>query len=168
MMTVGGFSSAHGLDDRISDALARRGCGRELLGRIADVPVLRSHAVRRLGSYVTRGGEPVAIRLQFAQEEERLVETFLHELAHLFDHLTHQPGKLYRRAHGDGWRRWALALQIAPVLCGDSEALRQLHVSRLKVVAVCKRCGYELRRLRRLPRRRRYSHVGCGGTFRPC
>ena len=167
-MTIDRFVTEQGLEGRIADALVRRGCDPGLFGQIAEVPVLRSHAVRRLGSYVTKGGEPVAIRLQFVQEEMRLVETFLHELAHLFDHVTNQQGKPYRRAHGEGWRQWAQALQIAPELCGDSEALRQLHIDRLKVVAVCKRCGFELKRLRRLPRRRRYSHVDCGGTFRPC
>ena len=110
----------------------------------------------------------MAIRLQFAQEDGMLVETFLHELAHCLDHLTNQSGRPYRRAHGTGWRRWAEALQIAPERCGESEALQKLHASRLKVVAVCKRCGFELRRVRRLPRRRRYSHVECGGVFRPC
>jgi hypothetical protein len=167
-MDIASFSDEKGLVKRIETALFECGYDRHLLQKIAHLPVQRSHAVRRLGSYVARGGEPVAIRLQFAQEDALLVETFLHELAHCLDHQTNQSGKTYRRAHGAGWQRWAAALQIAPERCGESEALKQLHASRLKVVAVCKRCGFELKRLRRLPRRRRYSHNGCGGMFKLC
>ena len=168
MMNVASFCNERGLDKRIASAIQSCGYDNGLLQQVAELPVRRSHAVRRLGSYVTRGGVPVAIRLQFAQEEEVLIETFLHELAHCLDHLTNQNGKPYRRAHGEGWRRWATALQIAPERCGESEAMQQLHASRLKVVAVCKRCGYKLKRLRRLPHRRRYTHVGCGGSFKSC
>lgn len=166
MMDVSRFSTEYGLGARIEAAQDECGCDQAVLTRIYNLPVRKSHAVRRLGSYVARGGEPVEIRLQFALEEPKLVETFLHELAHCLDHLTNQKGKPYRRAHGPGWRRWASALGIVPERCGESEALQQLHAQRLKVVAVCKKCGFELQRIKRLPRKRKYSHTDCGGTFK--
>ena len=165
-MDVSRFSIEYGLCSRIETARAECGCDQAVLQQIYNLPVRKSHAVRRLGSYVARGGEPIEIRLQFALEETKLVETFLHELAHCLDHLTNQNGKPYRRAHGPGWQRWASALGILPERCGESEALRQLHAQRLRVVAICKKCGFELQRLKRLPRNRKYSHTDCGGTFK--
>jgi hypothetical protein len=158
MMNVSRFSIEYDLCARIEAAQAECGCAQVVLEKIYNLPVRKSHAVRRLGSYVARGGEPIEIRLQFVLEETKLVETFLHELAHCLDHQTNQNGKPYRRAHGSGWQRWASALGIAPE--------QQLHAQRLKVVAICKKCGFELQRLKRLPRNRKYSHTDCGGTFK--
>ena len=154
------------LQSRVESALAANGKS-GLPARAAALPVHRSHALKRLGSYVARGEEPVAIRLQFAVEEEVLIDTFLHELAHCLDHLLNQPGKRYRSSHGRGWKRWAESFGIDPVRCGESATLKRLHAERLKVVAVCKRCGFELKRLKRLPRNRRYLHPKCGGRLVP-
>ena len=137
-----------------------------LLQQITDLPVRPSRAVRSLGCYVSRAGEPVCIRLQLAQEPEVLQQTFLHELAHLCDHLYHQPGIRYRRAHGPNWRNWASLLGAQPERCGESAALRQLYRQRLKLVAVCQRCGYEFHRTRRLNQRRKYFHRDCGGRLK--
>ena len=138
-----------------------------LIDRLTRLPVKRSHAVQRLGSYVARGGEPQAIRLQFAQEPEQLRITFLHELAHACDHLSNQSGRPYRQAHGTGWRRWMIAFGLPAESRGNSEALTALRERRLKVVAVCRRCGAEIKRLRRFDRRRRYLHTECGGKLLP-
>jgi len=138
-----------------------------LLQRLAALPVKRSHALQRLGSYVARGGEPLAIRLQFAQESQQLIATFLHEVAHACDHLSYQNGKPYRRAHGHGWQAWMAALGQQDDVRGASNALSTLRQQRLKVVAVCRDCGAEIRRLRRLDRRKRYVHTACGGALRP-
>ena len=139
----------------------------ELLSRLAELPVRPSRAVRSLGTYVSRAGAPVCIRLQFAQELVSLRETFLHELAHLCDHLCNQPGKRYRRAHGPHWQQWAKLLGATPQRCGSSAALEKLYRQRLKLVAVCLQCGTEFRRTRRLNRRRKYFHSDCGGRLRP-
>ncbi len=138
----------------------------ELLPRLAELPVTQSRATRSLGVYVSRLGEPVCIRLQFAQELENLRETFLHELSHCCDHLCNQPGKRYRRAHGPHWQQWATLLGATPQRCGSSAALEKLYLQRLKLVAVCRQCGTEFRRTRRLNRRRKYFHSDCGGTLR--
>ncbi|MDH3998218.1 MAG: SprT-like domain-containing protein [Desulfuromonadales bacterium] len=136
----------------------------KLLQQLAELPVKRSHATRRLGSYVSRDGQPHSIRLQFAQEPENLKQTLLHEIAHLCDHLTSP--KATRRGHGPRWKAWATALGINVKSCGESEALAQLQQQRLKLVAVCQKCGAEFKRIRRLSRGRRYYHTECGGVLR--
>ncbi len=137
----------------------------KLLLRIAEVPIQSSRATRSLGAYVSRAGLPVCIRLQFAQEADNLRETFLHELAHLCDHLSNQPGKRYRRAHGPDWQQWAALLGIEAKRCGRSVALEKLYQQRLKPVAICQRCGAEFQRTRRLSQRRKYFHRSCGGRL---
>jgi predicted SprT family Zn-dependent metalloprotease len=138
-----------------------------LLHRIADLPIQSSRAARSLGAYVSKSGLPVCIRLQFAQEPANLRETFMHELAHLCDHLCNQSGRRYRRAHGPHWRNWAKLLGIEPSRCGRSEALERLYQQRLKPVAICQNCGTEFRRTRRLNHRRNYFHSNCGGRLQP-
>lgn len=138
----------------------------QLLRQIAELPVRPSRATRSLGGYVSKSGLPVSIRLQFAQEPDSLRETFLHELAHLCDHLCNQPGKVYRRAHGPHWRDWAKRLGSAAQRCGRSAALEKLYQQRLKPVAICQTCGTEFQRTRRLNRRKNYFHSSCGGRLR--
>lgn len=50
---------------------------------------------------------------------------------------------------------------------GRSEALATLREQRLKVVAVCRTCGTEIKRLRRFDRHKRYVHTECGGRLVP-
>lgn len=138
-----------------------------LLEKVANIPIHKSRATRRLGAYVSRGREPVCIRLQFAQEADNLKQTFLHEVAHACDHLSRKGWhKSYRRAHGPSWKGWARALGISTQCCGESEAVRNLHQQRLKLVAVCQRCGAEFHRVRRLNRNRTYTHQQCGGRIK--
>jgi predicted SprT family Zn-dependent metalloprotease len=151
---------------QIAAALDRSG-HKNLLPIIAALPVRKSSATRSLGAYVSKAGQPLCIRLQFAQEEEQLRDTLLHEIAHACDHLSHQPGKAYRRAHGPGWRAWALALGTSDQRRGHSAAVAQLHKERLKLVAICQNCGAEFKRVRRLNRRRKYLHPACGGRIIP-
>lgn len=138
----------------------------KLLDKISHLPIRRSRATRTLGSYVSKAGEAVCIRLQFALEPELLEKTFLHELAHACDHLSNQEGKSYRQAHGPGWKEWAAALGAGTDIKGGSEVLSRLYQDRLKTVAVCRKCGAELKRVRRLASRRRYIHRGCGGELK--
>lgn len=147
----------HGVAARLGQARAPA-----LVERLGTLPVRTSHAVGLLGSYVHRGGEPLAIRLQLCQEPELLRTTLLHELAHACDHLAAPEPRRHRCTHGPGWRQWALAFGIAPQRRGHSPALGALRQARLKPVAVCERCGCVFRRLRRLPRRRTWVHPECG------
>jgi len=137
------------------------------LEQIASIPVQKSRATRRLGVYVSRGREPVCIRLQFAQEPDNLKQTFLHEVAHACDHLSRKKRpQSYRQAHGPSWKDWAKVLGISPQSYGESEAVRALHQKRLKLVAVCQRCGAEFHRVRRLNRNGSYTHQQCGGRIK--
>ena len=138
------------------------------LEKIARIPIKKSHATRRLGAYVSMGGEPICIRLQFAQESENLKQTFLHEVAHACDHLSHKDDRQsYRRAHGSSWKRWATELGVPPRCCGESLAVRKLHQQRLKLVAICQKCGAEFHRVRHLNGNRTYTHNRCGGKIQP-
>jgi predicted SprT family Zn-dependent metalloprotease len=149
------------------NGMLKEGSAPSLVEQIAKIPIQKSRATRRLGAYVSLGGEPVCIRLQFAQEPDNLVHTFLHEVAHACDHLSCTGGRrAYRRAHGPSWKIWAGALGISTQSCGESEAVRALHQQRLKLVAVCQRCGLEFHRVRRLNRNRTYTHNSCGGKIR--
>jgi len=142
-----------------------KGAAEALIHRVASLPVKPSRATGSLGAYVFRGREPICVRLQFRQETELLKETILHELAHACDHLTRHPGEPYRRAHGKPWRTWAQALGIDPSRTAHSQVLHELRESRLKVVAVCQKCGFEFRRLRYLnkkQRKRQWVHPACG------
>lgn len=138
----------------------------DLLERLAALPLKRSRALTRLGSYSCRGGRPLAIRLQFAQEENQLRQTLLHEIAHFLDHQTRPAPGAYRNPHGRSWQAWLARIGGEPGR-GESRALGQLYRERLKPVARCQRCGLLLRRLRRLPRGRRWLHRDCGGLLVP-
>ncbi|HKJ05423.1 MAG TPA: SprT-like domain-containing protein [Geopsychrobacteraceae bacterium] len=137
----------------------------KLLIEISTLPVRPSRATRTLGTYASRAGAPRCIRLQFALEADLLKETFLHEVAHLCDHLINQSGRPYRQAHGAGWKSWAVALGIEAAVRGQSEALAELYRQKLRTVAVCRRCGIELQRARRFNRQRTYVHRHCGGRL---
>ncbi len=168
-MTVKGFALEQNLWCRIEEAVKQRLEEKvvdALLRRLAVVPIKSSRATRTLGIYVFTAEEPVCIRLQFAQSTESLQQTFLHEVAHVCDHLSHQPKKDQRRGHGRNWQAWAVALGTLPVRCGESAELAQLHRTRLKPVAVCQKCGFVLRRIRRLNRRGDYIHSPCGGRLK--
>lgn len=150
-------SFVHGVNARL-DARAAQ----QLLERLRHLSVRSSHAVGLLGSYAHRGGEPVAIRLQLAQEPGLLKATLLHELAHACEHLTSANPQRHRCNHGARWQQWAEAFGIAPERTARSAALGALRAARLKPVAVCEKCGCIFHRLRRLPQRRQWLHPQCG------
>jgi len=147
----------HGVQSSLDSLAAQR-----LIDQLGSLPVRSSHAVGLLGSYAHRGGEPVAIRLQLAQETGLLKVTLLHELAHACEHLTAANPKRHRCTHGPRWQQWAKAFGIAPERTARSAALGALRAARLKPVAVCEKCGCVFHRLRRLPRRQQWLHPQCG------
>jgi len=168
--TVRSFAKKHDLWTRIEKGVTTSlpTCDAvKLLDRLAPIPVRESRATRRLGSYSARGAQPFCIRLQFSQEAHLLPETFLHELAHACHHLTTPVSSTLRLGHGDEWRRWANVFGVSIKSCAKSESLSALYLSRIKIVAVCRRCGATIRRQRRLDRRRTYIHPHCGGEIVP-
>ena len=140
-MTLYDFASRHELWHHVEQAVVALVADAEaFLNRISAVPIKASSATRSLGCYYSRGAEPRCIRLQFAQESDALQQTFLHEVAHLCDHLLTFQGNVYRGGHGKTWQAWARALHVSAQRCGHSPAVAKLHQKRLKVVAVCERC----------------------------
>lgn len=140
----------------------------DFLEVIAQIPIQGSRATRRLGAYVSKGGKAICIRLQFAQEPDNLKQTFLHEVAHACDHLSRKGGRQpHRQVHGSSWKVWTKELGISSQCCGESEAIRQLHQKRLKLVAICQKCGAEFHRVRCLNKNRTYTHNCCGGKIQP-
>lgn len=166
-MTIREIAEHYSLWQDLRQVICNKARNNGLLKQIADLPVRPSHSATRLGSYLSRGGRPVCVRLQFAQERSLLIETLMHEVAHACDHLDNQPGKSYRKPHASGWQDWMAAFGLAANSRGQSEQLADIYRQRLKVVAVCSVCGAEIRRLRRLNRRRRYLHANCGGALHP-
>ncbi len=140
--------------------------GEELLIQLQQLPLKKSHAVTRLGSYSCRGSKALSIRLQFVQEENQLEQTLLHEIAHFLDHQTRHTKGSYRNPHGYSFQSW-LKLVGADSESGSSVAMRNLYYERLKPVARCKRCGLLFKRLRRLPQKQRWLHRECGGLLVP-
>ena len=153
------------IENSVAELLPRRAVA-GFLAEIALIPIQKSRATRRLGVYVSMGKKPVCIRLQFAQEPDNLRQTFLHEVAHACDHLSRKGRrKEYRQAHGESWKMWARALGVSISTSGKSDAVRQLHQQRLKLIGVCEKCGVEFHRVRRLSRTRNYTHEQCGGKI---
>lgn len=146
--------------------IAHAEAAEEVLSELSLLPVVPSSSTRHLGQCVHRGGKPVAIRLAPHQEQDALVETFLHEIAHVLDLYDRKPTER-RRPHGPQWQAWAVALGIPPTRCGRSRTFSEFRRSQEKLVAVCARCGFELWRVRRLDRNKRYHHRECGGELRP-
>ena len=92
---------------------------------------------------------------------ERLENTLLHEYAHL---LAVERHGMKGAGHGPGWRQAMVDLGLKPEVHHRYEVQR--NSTRQKVVYRCMRCGTLVDRARRLPRRRRYVHVNCGGALR--
>jgi predicted SprT family Zn-dependent metalloprotease len=144
---------------------------RELVRRdLLDLPVRWNPRLRTtLGQYKSRrnrltGEEfPVAIELNVRlrrESPERLTNTFLHEVAHL----------LAGHAAAHGWKFQAKARMLGASgarSVASSELVTIAHRSPIKVVAACSRCGYEVKRRRRLARSKVYNHRGCGGVMVP-
>lgn len=85
-----------------------------------------------------------------------IVDTFLHELAHILT-----PGA----GHGPEWRAMARRLGHTPKRTHRYVALRSTRRP-VKVVAKCEGCGVEIRRRRAMPRGVEFKHTACGGRIR--
>jgi predicted SprT family Zn-dependent metalloprotease len=153
------------LRQRIVEQLGARRAA-PLSRELEALPLKSSRALTRLGSYVSSGSKALAIRLQFAQEEDQLRQTLLHEVAHFLDHRTRRRPGSYRNPHGSSWREWLEKIGGEPGR-GHSTQLEALYRHKLRPVARCEKCGFTLKRLRALDRRKRWSHQPCGGRLIP-
>jgi len=93
--------------------------------------------------------------------EEAVVDTLIHEYAHL---LAYERAGHRGANHGPAWRAAMVELGRPPKVRHNYAVNR--NAKRQEVGYQCLRCGETFVRSRRLPRRGRYVHAGCGGALR--
>jgi SprT protein len=92
---------------------------------------------------------------------ERLVDTIVHEYAHLLAFARKGPGG---RGHGAAWIQAMVDLGAEPRVRHTYEVAR--NSARQIVTYRCVRCGTPISRKRRLPRGAKYVHARCGGGLK--
>lgn len=124
-------------------------------------PRLEWRAYRTTAGRAYPAQKLITLSRELMTDEARLRETLLHEYAHLL-----AVARDGRRGHGHGpsWQRAMRDLGLEPQVRHSFPCRR--NQPRQVVTYRCERCGADLKRLRRLPRRRKYIHVGCGGALR--
>ena len=93
--------------------------------------------------------------------EEAVVDTLIHEYAHL---LAYERAGRRGANHGPDWQKAMTELGRPPKVRHSYSVIR--NSKRQEVGYECLRCGETFIRARRLPRRRKYVHAGCGGDLR--
>jgi predicted SprT family Zn-dependent metalloprotease len=83
-------------------------------------------------------------------------ETFIHELAHLFNRTV--------TGHGRDWRIWCRRLGIEPE---EKHHITHMLGSRreLKIVGLCERCDQTFEGRKALNKNSNYTHTDCGGKI---
>lgn len=100
----------------------------------------------------------IGLSSRILDTEDRVRDTLVHEFAHLVAFERHGQ---FGAGHGRPWKEAMLELGADPKVRHGYEVQR--NDPRQRVVYRCSRCGIEIARKRRLPRRRKYVHVDCGG-----
>lgn len=123
-----------------------------------------SRALTRYGSIVP-GTKTLRLTVLDCSPEARR-DTILHEVAHILTGALIAEGE----NHGPRWRKVAQALGAQPIYAGRDARFRRASAAqrsaREKVVARCKGCGFEVKRLRRSSREwGRFQHRACGARF---
>ena len=123
-----------------------------------------SRALTRYGSIVP-GTKTLRLTVLDCSPEARR-DTILHEVAHILTGALIAEGE----NHGPRWRKVAQALGAQPNYAGRDARFRRASAAqrsaREKVVARCKGCGFEVKRLRRSSREwGRFQHRACGARF---
>lgn len=91
---------------------------------------------------------------------ERLESTLIHEYAHLLAVARHgRKGA----GHGEPWKQAMRDLGAEPVVRHRYPVQR--NARKTQAHYQCRRCGKMIALARRLPKRRRYAHVECGGSL---
>jgi SprT protein len=90
-----------------------------------------------------------------------LRDTLVHEYAHLLAYRRHGRHGI---GHGPRWKEAMADLGAAPKVRHNYEVQR--NSSRQEVAYTCQKCGAILVLSRKLPKRRRYVHNGCGGPIK--
>ncbi len=103
----------------------------------------------------------INLSLIVLDDEVKLDSTLRHEYAHLLAYARFGPK--HGRGHGPAWRSVMQEMGQTPDVRHCYTALRNQR--RQVVVYKCQKCGEHISRHRRLPRRRKYAHVNCGGLI---
>jgi SprT protein len=93
--------------------------------------------------------------------EAAVVDTLIHEYAHL---LAYERAGRRGANHGPDWQAAMTELGRPPKVRHNYAVNR--NTKRQEVGYQCLRCGETFIRSRRLPRRKKYVHVSCGGDLR--
>lgn len=121
--------------------------------------VWRGYRVTAGLAYYGRG--VIGLSWKVLKDEASVLSTLTHEYAHLLAVARHGSAGA---GHGPAWRQAMMDLGQEVKVHHNYEVER--NVSRQKVHYVCRKCGANIQRSRRLPSRRKYLHVGCGGEIR--
>jgi SprT protein len=142
----------------IAEAELARLCAAFPLGY---VPRLQWKAYRVTAgmAYYRRG--TIGLSSLVLKDEAAVRETLGHEYAHLLAVVRHGPKAAN---HGPLWQQAMRDLGLEPKVRHTYDVER--NVARQRVTYRCVRCGASIVRSRRLPRKRRYVHVTCGGDLR--
>jgi len=103
----------------------------------------------------------IALSNLVLDDEIKMTDTLKHEYAHLMAFARHGRKGV---GHGPEWAEAMRELGLEPRVQHNYPVRRNRQ--RQQVAYTCQRCGVLLVRAKRLPKRRRYSHVGCGGSIK--
>ncbi len=121
--------------------------------------VWRAYRVTAGMAYYRKG--VIGLSTRVLTDKAHVLDTLVHEFAHLLAVLRHG---LKAAGHGEPWQQAMRDLGQEPKVRHTYPVER--NVARQKVTYLCIRCGKQVVRARRLPRRRRYVHANCGGDLR--
>lgn len=137
-----------------------------LLAELARAHPLRRNPTLEWRRYRTTAGRAfydrwaIALSESLIVDEDRLRDTLFHEYAHLMAFERHG---MAGRGHGAAWKHAMRELGLEPEVKHRYPCRR--NVPRRTVTYRCKRCGVAIVRRRRLPRKGRWVHAGCGGSI---
>lgn len=128
------------------------------LGYVPEL-VWRGYRVTAGLAYYRKG--VIGLSNRVLKDEKAVLDTLLHEYAHLLAVARHG---VAAAGHGPAWRQAMHDLGQEPKVRHNYEVER--NVTRQAVTYLCVKCGLQITRARRLPKRRRYVHANCGGDLR--
>ncbi len=176
--TAWGLAAQLGITEKIEESIqvmlsTRDGSlSREVLLRTKRVKLRigRGRAARWLGFWNWTKSEIMIHKCLF-EDEGQLIATLLHEFAHALHYFgwlcEGDEGELLGTAHGAEWKAWARAVGCEPCAYSSHVPVAAAHSkSNLKPVLYCNGCGHVVKRVKRFPSTKTYTHKRCGGMFR--
>ena len=145
------------LEDAASELLAQL-CAKHPLGYRPKV-VWKNYRVSAGMAFYRIG--VIALSRLVLDDEPKMIDTLKHEYAHLMAYAKHGRKGV---GHGAPWEEAMVELGLEVRVQHNYPVQRNRQ--RQQVAYTCQRCGVLLVRAKRLPKRRRYSHVGCGGSIK--